>query len=197
MPSIAAPPRPRQNLDSATPATFRMVLSVDPSVAPGQPVDAVLCVHAAGMKELWCVAASDPEASAAMPVNHCACRWTIGPPFRDTRDLRFGMGLAATRIGGPMRRDRLMLVSAFAMSLLILFGAVGESLGMDRQLRSNTGKTRSYSWFRQGCMLNELLPHMPEHRLAPLIAAFALAGGRCPSVARIWDRPCALRLSWR
>ena len=85
------------------------------------------------------------------------------------------MGLSSTRIGEPTRRDRLLLVSAFAMALLTLLGTVGESLGMDRLLKSNTSKTRSHSLFRQGCMLYELIPNMPEHRLAPLINAFALA----------------------
>ncbi len=59
--------------------------------------------------------------------------------------------------------------------MLTLLGATGESLGMDRQLKSNTSKTRSHSLFRQGCMLYELIPNMPEHRLAPLIEAFAKA----------------------
>jgi hypothetical protein len=120
------------------------------------------------MKEPWCLAASDPQAAAAVLVNHYARRWTIEPSFRDTKDLRFGMGLSSTRIGEPTRRDRLLLVSAFAMALLTLLGAVGQSLGMDRQLKSNTSKTRSHSLFRQGCMLYELIPNMPEHRLAPL-----------------------------
>lgn len=143
--------------------------------AQGRQVGAVVCVQAKGMKEPWCLAASDPEATAAVLVNHYARRWTIEPGFRDTKDLRFGMGLSSTRIGEPTRRDRLLLVSAFAMALLTLLGAVGESLGMDRQLKSNTAKTRSHSLFRQGCMLYELIPNMPEHRLAPLIAAFAKA----------------------
>ena len=143
--------------------------------AQGQQVGAVVCVHAKGMKEPWCLAASDPEATAAVLVNHYARRWTIEPQFRDTKDLRFGMGLSATRIGEPMRRDRLLLVSAFAMALLTLLGAVGESLGMDRLLKSNTARTRSHSLFRQGSMLYDLIPNMPEHRLAPLIAAFANA----------------------
>src|SRR5689334_18084820 len=85
------------------------------------------------------------------------------------------MGLSATRVGEPMRRDRLLLVSAFATALLTLLGSVGESLGMDRLLKSNTSKTRSHSLFRQGCMLYELMPNMPEHRLAPLMTAFATA----------------------
>jgi hypothetical protein len=143
--------------------------------AQGRQVGAVVCVHAKGMKDPWCLAASDPEATAAVLVNHYAKRWTIEPAFRDTKDLRFGMGLSSTRIGEPMRRDRLLLVSAFATALLTLMGAVGESLGMDRLLKSNTSKTRSHSLFRQGCMLYELIPNMPEHRLAPLIERFAQA----------------------
>ena len=143
--------------------------------AAGRKVGAVVCVHAKGMKEPWCLAASDAEASAATLVNHYARRWTIEPQFRDTKDLRFGMGLSATRIGEPTRRDRLLLVSAFAVALLTLLGEVGERLGMDRLLKSNTSKTRTHSLFRQGCMLYDLIPNMPEHRLAPLIAAFAQA----------------------
>ena len=85
------------------------------------------------------------------------------------------MGLSATRIGEPMRRDRLLLISAFATALLTLLGAVGESLGMDRLLKSNTSKTRTHSLFRQGCMLYDLIPNMPEHRLAPLMQAFNAA----------------------
>ena len=140
--------------------------------AQGQQVGAVVCVHAKGMKEPWCLAASDAEAPAAMLVNHHAKRWTIEPQFRDNKDLQFGMGLSSTRIGEPMRRDRLLLISAFATALLTLLGAVGESLGMDRLLKSNTSKTRTHSLFRQGCMLYDLIPNMPEHRLVPLMQKF-------------------------
>ncbi len=61
------------------------------------------------------------------------------------------------------------------MALLTLLGTVGESLCMDRQLKFNTSKNCSHSLFRQGCMLHEPIPNMPEHRLAPLIARFAQA----------------------
>jgi Transposase DDE domain len=140
--------------------------------AKGQQVGAVVCVHAKGMKEPWCLATSQREATAATLVNHYARRWTIEPQFRDTKDLQFGMGMSSTRIGEPMRRDRLLLISAFATTLLTLLGAVGESLGMDRLLKSNTSKTRTHSLFRQGCMLYDLIPNMPEHRLLPLIQKF-------------------------
>src|SRR3954464_5069471 len=139
----------------------------------GYQVGAVVCVHAKAMKEPWCLAASNAEASTAMLVNYYAKRWTIEPSFRDTKDPRFGMGLGATRIGEPTRRDRLLLINAFAMVLLTMLGAAGESLGMDRLLKSNTAKTRTQSLFREGCMLYELIPTMPEHRPSPLMARFA------------------------
>jgi len=74
------------------------------------------------------------------------------------------------------RRDRLWLLNAIA--LLTLLRAAGEALGYDRYLKSNTTKRRTHSLFRQGCMLCELIPTMPEVRLLPLIERFTtiLAG---------------------
>ena len=136
-------------------------------------VGAVVCVHARDMKEPWCLVASEAEAPAGTLIKQYARRWTIEPSFRDTKDLRFGMGMAEIRIADPERRDRLLLISAFAMALLTMLGTAGESLGMDRLLKSNTSKTRTHSLFRQGCMLYELIPNMPEHRLLPLMRRFA------------------------
>jgi len=151
--------------------------------AKGQQVGAVVCVHAKDMKEPWCLATSERDATAATLINHYSKRWTIEPQFRDTKDLRFGMGLSSTRIGEPMRRDRLLLISAFATALLTLLGAVGESLGMDRLLKSNTSKTRTHSLFRQGCMLYDLIPTMPDSRLLPLIEKFAAMLAEVPVFA--------------
>jgi hypothetical protein len=136
-------------------------------------VPAVVCVHAKAMKEPWCIAASDREGSAREIVNHYAKRWTIEPQFRDEKDLRFGMGMKVLRIADPQRRDRLLLLSALAVVLLTLLGAAGESLGLDRLLKSNTSKRRTHSLFRQGCLLYDLIPNMPEHRLKPLIEKYA------------------------
>jgi len=136
-------------------------------------VGAVVCVHAKDMKDAWCLAASDADATARAIMDQYARRWTIEPGFRDTKDLRFGMGLGKIRIGDPMRRDRLLLINAFAIVLLTLLGAAGESLGMDRHLKSNTAKHRTHSLFRQGCMLFDLIPNMPEIRLRPLVERFA------------------------
>jgi len=150
-------------------------------------VGAVVCVHAKAMKEAWCLAVSNAEASTAMQVNLYAKRWTIEPNFRDTKDLRFGMGLGATRIGEPTRRDRLLLINAFAIVLLTMLGAAGESLGMDRLLKSNTSKIRTHSLFRQGCMLYELIPTMPDHRLSPLMARFAETVSNCRSFSGLFE----------
>src|SRR3954463_10154781 len=137
------------------------------------PVGAVVCVHAKDMKEAWCLAASNAAASSRQIIDLYSKRWGVEPSFRDTKDLRFGMGLASVRISDPQRRDRLLLLNAFAVVLLTLLGAAGESLGMDRHLKSNTVKTRTHSLFRQGCMLYDLIPNMPEHRLKPLIQRYA------------------------
>ena len=135
-------------------------------------VGAVVCVRARDMKEAWCLATNNAEATAREIMNYYAKRWTIEPGFRDTKDLRFGMGLSVLRIADPQRRDRLLLLNAFAIVLLTLLGAAGESLGMDRHLKVNTAKHRTHSLFRQGCMLYELIPNMPEARLRPLVARF-------------------------
>jgi hypothetical protein len=136
------------------------------------PVGAVVCVQAKGMKEAWCLAASDAAAPSRQIIDLYSKRWSVEPSFRDTKDLRFGMGLSTVHISDPQRRDRLLLLNAFAVVLLTLLGAAGESLGMDRHLKSNTVKTRTHSLFRQGCMLYDLIPNMPEHRLRPLMERY-------------------------
>jgi hypothetical protein len=83
------------------------------------------------------------------------------------------MGMDSVHVSTPDRRDRLWLINAFAVALLTLLGAAGEALGYDRYLKSNTTKRRTHSLFHQGCMLYELIPTMPEHRLQPLIEWFA------------------------
>jgi hypothetical protein len=137
------------------------------------PVGTVVCVHAKAMKEPWCLAASDPQGQTRTLINYYGKRWAIESSFRDTKDLRFGMGLGALHIASPERRDRLLLINAFAIVLLTLLGAAGESLGMDRHLKANTVKRRTHSLFRQGCMLYDLIPTMLEERLRPLIQRFS------------------------
>jgi len=140
--------------------------------ADGYQVGTVVCVHAKDMKEPWCLAASTTTDTAKQLMTTYGKRWSIESGFRDTKDLRFGMGMASIRVSTPERRDRLWLLNAFAVVLLTLLGAAGEALGYDRHLKSNTSKQRTHSLFRQGAMLYELIPTMPEPRLRPLIERF-------------------------
>lgn len=137
------------------------------------PVATAVCVQDKGMKEPWCLVASDPAASAKTLKGYYAQRWGIEASFRDIKDLRFGMGMKALRISKPERRDRLLLLSALSMALLTVLGATGEALGYDRMLKANTVKRRTHSLFRQGLMLYDWLPRMPEKYFKPLIQAFA------------------------
>ena len=136
-------------------------------------VGTVVCVQAKDMKEPWCLATNMSDVDAKSLIKLYAKRWSIECGFRDAKDPRFGMGLGSMRVSTPARRDRLWLLAAFAVALLTLLGAAGEALGYDRHLKSNTAKHRTHSLFRQGCMLYELIPNMPEVRLRPLMQKYA------------------------
>ena len=136
------------------------------------PVGTVVCVHAKGMKEPWCLVTDTTDKTARELVNLYAKRWGIECQFRDSKDIRFGMGMGEVHVSTPARRDRLWLINAFAVALLTLLGAAGEPLGFDRMLKSNTTKRRTHSLLRQGIMLFQLIPTMPEHRLLPLVQKF-------------------------
>ena len=125
------------------------------------------------MKEPWCLAASTTDEPASALVNLYAKRWEIVGGFRDAKDLRFSMGLGSMHVRTPDRRDRLWLINAFAVVLLMLLGAAGEELGYDRHLKTNTTKRRTHSLFRQGSMLYQLIPNMTDFLLLPLIKRFA------------------------
>jgi hypothetical protein len=49
-----------------------------------------------------------------------------------------------------------------ACVLLTLRGAAGERLGMERSLKANTVKRRTYSLFSQGCMAMLIFLAFPE-----------------------------------
>jgi len=143
----------------------------------------VLCVQDKEMKQAWCLAASSADATSEALKSLYGKRWGIECGLRDAKDPRFGMGMGSIHISTPERRDRLWLLNAFAMPLLTLLGQAGEALGYDRYLKSNTTKRRTHSPFRQGCMLYELIPTMPEVRLLPLIERFTMMLAEIPVFA--------------
>ncbi len=53
----------------------------------------------------------------------------FGPNIATTKNLRCWMGMAEIRIAESDRRDRLLLISAFAIALLTLLGTAGPEPG--------------------------------------------------------------------
>ncbi len=137
------------------------------------PVGTVVCVRDPAMKQAWCLAASSNEATARDLTGYYGSRWGIEASLRDSKDLRFGMGMGSVHVSTPGRRDRLWLINALAVVLLTLLGAASEAVGYDRMLKTNTSKRREHSLFRQGCMIYDLIPKMPQRWLLPLMQAFA------------------------
>ncbi len=151
-------------------------------------VGAVVNVKKAGMKEPWNLATSlSPENEELTRlwgrkftgdevVKLYSRRFTCEENYRDEKDWRFGIAAKEIKLSTPERRTRLTLVIALAVVLLTLLGAVGEALGLDRQLRANTSKRRTHSLFRQG---REYLrgtlgkaAHAAQKLRAALVAAF-------------------------
>jgi hypothetical protein len=66
-----------------------------------------------------------------------------------------------------------------------LLAGLGEAV-LKGALKANTSKARTHSVFRLGCMLYELIPNMPEHRLllmqrfAEMLARSGLSFGLLP-----------------
>ena len=135
-------------------------------------VAAVVVVHNKKMKEPWCLVTSRGTATTSSTVKRYGRRFTIEETFRDQKDPRFGMGLRATRIGNPQRRDRLLMLLAIAQALLTLLGAAAERAGLDRYHKTNTSKKRTHSLFRQGCDWYSAIPYQRADWIAALIFAF-------------------------
>ena len=94
------------------------------------------------------------------------------------------MGMGSVHVSTPERRDRLWLINGLAVVLLTLLGAASEAVGYDRMLKTNTSKRREHSLFRQGCMVYDLIPTMPERWLHPLMLVFARLLDQQPLFAR-------------
>lgn len=135
-------------------------------------VGGVVCMKSAGMAQAWCLATNRTDLSPTEVVQLYGRRFTIEETFRDQKDLRFGMGLSSTHIKDPSRRDRLLMLAAFAQGLLTLLGAASEASGLDRYLKANTVKKRTHSLFRQGSYWYAAIPTMRDDRLLLLMEAF-------------------------
>ena len=57
------------------------------------------------------LAASSPNATAKELIRYYANRWGIECGFRDTKDLRYGMGMDSVRVNSPKRPDQNALLT--------------------------------------------------------------------------------------
>lgn len=135
-------------------------------------VGAFIAVKAKSMKEGWCLISSLTTLNAPSIVKLYGKRFSIEETFRDTKNDRFGLGLHATHIGSPGRRDRLLFVCALAYVFIVTLGQAGEAAGVDDFLKVNTSKTRQLSLFNQGLRWLGLLPRLRESVKTPLLEMF-------------------------
>ncbi len=124
------------------------------------------------MKEAWCLVSSREDLSGQEMVEWYGRRWGIESHFRDAKNYRFGMGMGEIHTKSCERRDRLFLVSALAIALLTLLGMAGEAVGLERTIKANTEKRRTYSLFTQGTIYYGLLPGMREKEAEAMIRKF-------------------------
>lgn len=140
--------------------------------ADKKQVAQVVCKHAKGMKQAWCLASSRRDLRPSEIINLYALRFTIEERFRDTKNEHVGMGLSAIRVKSTERRDRLLLLIALAQVLLHILGAAGESLGMDRLLKANTRPGRAHSLYHQGEYYYQSLLTMKSESARALLERF-------------------------
>lgn len=136
------------------------------------PLAGFVAVHASGMKEAWCLATNRTDLSASKLVAMYGKRFTIEESFRDTKDPRYGLGLADVHIKRPDRRDRMLLIAVVAQALLTLLGAAAEAAGLDKTMKANTVTTRTHSLFRQGLFWYRCIPAMREEWFVSLMTHF-------------------------
>tara|TARA_B100000508_G_scaffold138194_1_gene133848 strand:+ start:286 stop:1416 length:1131 start_codon:yes stop_codon:yes gene_type:complete len=136
------------------------------------PVANVVLTRQKGMKSAWFIATSHGELSNKKILTIYGKRWGVETSFRDIKDYKFGMGMAHMHTRSVARRDNLFLISALAIAFLTLLGKAGDEAGLERTIKVNTSKTRTYSYWRQGCIYYSLLPGMREEWLRPLMEKF-------------------------
>lgn len=135
-------------------------------------VEKAIFVRQREMKEAWCLVCSREDWKGQEIVEWYGRRWGIESRFRDIKNYRFGMGMSEIHTKSCERRDRLFLVSALTIALLTMLGMAGEMVGLEKNIKANTEKRRTYSLFTQGSIYYDLLPGMKEKEANAMIAKF-------------------------
>jgi hypothetical protein len=71
------------------------------------------------------------------------CRMQIEEGFRDTKNTKYGIGLAQAKSQSAMRYDNLLLVAALALYLLWCIGCVARHKKFHYQLQANTTRNKT------------------------------------------------------
>lgn len=77
-------------------------------------------------------------------------RMQIEQVFRDAKSSRFGWALEHTKGATPRRFDVLLLLASIAYAAVILIGAAGAELGVEKSLRASSLRKRVLSLFTVG-----------------------------------------------
>ena len=153
----------------------------------GLDVSTIVCVHDKKMKDAWCLASNKVGAASKDLVKYYARRWSIEASFRDLKDPRYGLGLGRVRIKNPDRRDRMLMLRAFAVVLMTLLGAAGEDVGVDKYLKANTTKKRTLALIRQGHMWYQRIETMRDEWFEPLIRRYGELLQQYGSFKRVFE----------
>jgi hypothetical protein len=79
-----------------------------------------------------------------------AYRMRVEESFKDKKDVRNGMKFKGLRLSTPERYDRMLLLFAYAYTILTFIGIWAENERIDRSIRANTSKERAFALWRLG-----------------------------------------------
>lgn len=116
----------------------------------GFPIEKLVVCKDKNMKGIWCLASSCSQVPTKQIKHYYSRRWSTETSYRDEKNIAYGLGLKQSRIKSTSRRDRLFLLSALAIMVMTMIGAISEQLGLDKKIKANTVKRRTHSLFSQG-----------------------------------------------
>jgi Transposase DDE domain len=101
----------------------------------------VVGVWERGQKEPWLLM-TDLEDNVATVAAAYGRRFRIEETFRDEKDTRFGLALGQLKMTKADRLERMLFVAALVHFVAMLVGGAARRLGLDRQYRANTVRTK-------------------------------------------------------
>jgi Transposase DDE domain len=146
----------RYGLFIGDPISCRLVL-VRKRRKPGPKLPPPRCKEERELRQAaldpWLLATSITSGDAACIVSLYARRMQIEETFRDAKNHRFGWCLSDVRTSTHRRALMLLLVAAFAMTIVTLIGLSAEAARAHRAYQANTSRERVLSLFVLACAM--------------------------------------------